>query len=148
MKIAIANDHAGVEYKNLIIKHLNEKGYETVNFGTDDSASVDYPDYAEKVARAIKSGVADSGILVCGTGIGMSIAANKFKGIRASVCGDCYSAEMTRKHNDANVLCLGARVLGIDLALKIVDSFLNSSFEGGKHARRLCKIENIESMND
>lgn len=148
MKIAIANDHAGVEYKNLIIKHLNENGYETVNFGTDESASVDYPDYAEKVARAIKSGVADSGILVCGTGIGMSIAANKFKGIRASVCGDCYSADMTRKHNDANVLCLGARVLGIDLALKIVDSFLNSSFEGGKHARRLCKIENIESMND
>ncbi len=144
MKIAIANDHAGVEYKNLLAKHLTEKGYDIINFGTDTALSVDYPDYAEKVAKAVQNKTADLGILICGTGIGMSIAANKFKGIRAALCGDCYSAEFTRKHNDANVLCLGARVLGCDLMIKIADTFLSASFEGGKHALRLDKIHNFE----
>lgn len=144
MKIAIANDHAGVDYKNLLVKHLTVKGYEVINLGTDTALSVDYPDYAEKVAKAVQEKNADLGILICGTGIGMSIAANKFKGIRAALCGDCYSAELTRKHNDANVLCLGARVLGSDLMIKIADTFLSASFEGGKHAVRLGKIENFE----
>ncbi len=144
MKIAIANDHAGVDYKNLLVRHLTDKGYEVINLGTDTALSVDYPDYAEKVAKAVQEKNADLGILICGTGIGMSIAANKFKGIRAALCGDCYSAELTRKHNDANVLCLGARVLGSDLMIKIADTFLSASFEGGKHAVRLGKIENFE----
>lgn len=144
MKIAIANDHAGVDYKNLLVKHLTDKGYEVINLGTDTALSVDYPDYAEKVAKAVQEKNADLGILICGTGIGMSIAANKFKGIRAALCGDCYSAELTRKHNDANVLCLGARVLGSDLMIKIADTFLSASFEGGKHAVRLGKIQNFE----
>lgn len=144
MKIAIANDHAGVDYKNLLVRHLTDKGYEVINLGTDTALSVDYPDYAEKVAKAVQGKNADLGILICGTGIGMSIAANKFKGIRAALCGDCYSAELTRKHNDANVLCLGARVLGSDLMIKIADTFLSASFEGGKHAVRLGKIENFE----
>ncbi len=144
MKIAIANDHAGVDYKNLLVKYLTVKGYEVINLGTDTALSVDYPDYAEKVAKAVQEKNADLGILICGTGIGMSIAANKFKGIRAALCGDCYSAELTRKHNDANVLCLGARVLGSDLMIKIADTFLSASFEGGKHAVRLGKIENFE----
>lgn len=144
MKIAIANDHAGVDHKNLLVKHLTDKGYEVVNLGTDTALSVDYPDYAEKVAKAVQAKTADLGILICGTGIGMSIAANKFKGIRAALCGDCYSAELTRKHNDANVLCLGARVVGSDLMIKIADTFLSASFEGGKHAVRLGKIQNFE----
>lgn len=144
MKIAIANDHAGVDYKNLLVRHLTDKGYEVINLGTDTALSVDYPDYAEKVAKAVQEKNADLGILICGTGIGMSIAANKFKGIRAALCGDCYSAELTRKHNDANVLCLGARVLGSDLMIKIADTFLSASFEGGKHAVRLGKIENFK----
>lgn len=145
MKIAIANDHAGVEYKNLLISHLQEKGYEVINFGTNTAASVDYPDYAKKVAECLQSKTADLGILICGTGIGMSIAANKFKGIRAAVCGDCYSAELTRRHNDTNVICLGARVLGSDLMMKITDSFLDARFEGGKHAVRLDKIKEFEN---
>jgi len=144
MKIAIANDHAGVDYKNLLVRHLTDKGYEVINLGTDTALSVDYPDYAEKVAKAVQEKNADLGILICGTGIGMSIAANKFKGIRAALCGDCYSAELTRKHNDANILCLGARVLGSDLMIKIADTFLSASFEGGKHAVRLGKIQNFE----
>ena len=144
MKIAIANDHAGVDYKNLLVRHLTDKGYEVINLGTDTALSVDYPDYAEKVAKAVQEKNADLGILICGTGIGMSICANKVKGVRAALCGDCYSAELTRKHNDANVLCLGARVLGSDLMIKIADTFLSASFEGGKHAVRLGKIENFE----
>jgi len=144
MKIAIANDHAGTEYKFKIKEHLEEKGYEVTDFGTDDTASVDYPDYAEKVANAIRNGQADLGILICGTGVGMSIAANKFRGIRASLCGDCFSAEMTRRHNDSNILCLGARVIGLDLAKRIVDTYVEACYEGGRHAKRLAKIEETE----
>lgn len=144
MTIAIANDHAGTEYKFEIIKYLESKGYTVLNYGTDDNASVDYPDYAKLVADAIKSGKADSGVLICGTGVGMSIAANKIDGIRASLCGDCFSAEMTRRHNDSNILCLGARVIGIELAKRIVDSYFSASFEGGRHRIRVDKINDLE----
>lgn len=147
MTIAIANDHAGTEFKFEIIKHLEDKGYTVLNYGTDDKASVDYPDYAKLVADAIKSGKADSGVLICGTGVGMSIAANKIDGIRASLCGDCFSAEMTRRHNDSNILCLGARVIGIELAKKIVDSYFSASFEGGRHQVRVDKINRLEKDN-
>lgn len=141
MKIAIANDHAGVDYKNQIVKMLTEKGHEVINFGTDEKVSCDYPDYAEKVANAVIDGTAEKGILICGTGIGMSIAANKFKGIRASLCADEFSAEMTRRHNDSNVLCLGARTLGVEIALRIVDKYISTNeFLGGNHARRISKL--------
>lgn len=147
MTIAIANDHAGTEFKFEIIKYLESKGYTVLNYGTDDGASVDYPDYAKLVADAIKSGKADSGVLICGTGVGMSIAANKIDGIRASLCGDCFSAEMTRRHNDSNILCLGARVIGIELAKRIVDSYFSASFEGGRHQSRVDKINRLEKDN-
>ena len=145
MKIAIANDHAGVEYKNSIVKMLEENGHEVINFGTDSNASCDYPDYAQKVARAVQQNTVERGILVCGTGIGMSIAANKFKGIRASLCADEFSAEMTRLHNDSNVLCLGARTLGIEVALRIVKKYISTTeFLGGNHARRISKFNDVK----
>ena len=147
MKIAIANDHAGTEYKKVIKAHLEELGHTVENFGTDETTSVDYPDYAEKVADAVTKGGFELGILICGTGVGMSIAANKVNGVRASLCGDCFSAEMTRRHNDSNILCLGARVLGIDLALRIVDTYVNTPFDGGRHARRIAKITALEEKN-
>lgn len=147
MKIAIANDHAGTEYKKILSDYLIKRGFSVINLGTDETLSVNYPDYAQKVAKSITSGEADCGILICGTGIGMSIAANKFKGIRAAVCGDCYSAEMTKRHNDCNVLCLGARVVGSDLMLKIADAYLDAEYEGGKHAVRLQKIAEFENNN-
>lgn len=145
MKIALGNDHAGTGLKFIVKEHLEKQGYEVINLGTDDTASVDYPDYAKKVASAVKSGEAELGILICGTGVGMSIAANKFRGIRASLCGDCFSAEMTRRHNDSNILCLGARVTGSDLALRIVDIYLKTPFEGGRHSARVAKIKEIEN---
>ena len=149
MKIAIANDHAGVDYKNQIVKMLTELGHEVFNFGTDEKISCDYPDYAEKVARAVLDGKAERGILVCGTGIGMSIAANKFKGIRASLCADEFSAEMTRLHNDSNVICLGARTLGIEVALRIVDKYISTTnFLGGNHARRISKYKDVTKKCD
>ena len=147
MKIAIANDHAGTEYKKVIKAHLEEAGHTVENFGTDETTSVDYPDYAEKVANAVTNGGYELGILICGTGVGMSIAANKVNGVRASLCGDCFSAEMTRRHNNSNILCLGARVLGIDLALRIVDTYVNTPFDGGRHARRVAKITALEEKN-
>ena len=145
MRIAIGNDHAGTEYKQIIAEHLTAMGIEVENVGCDDDKSVDYPDYAKAVAKRIQEKQADLGILICGTGVGMSIAANKFKGIRASLCCDCYSAEMTRRHNNSNILCLGARVLGIDLAKRIVDTYIDAPFEGGRHLRRLNKITDIEN---
>lgn len=145
MRIAIGNDHAGTEYKKIIAEHLMAMGIEVENVGCDDDKSVDYPDYAKAVAKRIQEKQADLGILICGTGVGMSIAANKFKGIRASLCCDCYSAEMTRRHNNSNILCLGARVLGIDLAKRIVDTYIDAPFEGGRHLRRLNKITDIEN---
>lgn len=136
--IAIASDHGGFAMKNDLIAHLRAKGVELEDLGCYSEDSVDYPVYAEKVCRGIQEGTYERGILVCGTGIGMSIAANKFRGIRASLCADCYSAQMTREHNDSNVLCLGGRTIGIELAKKIVDTYLSASFSGlEKHARRI-----------
>lgn len=143
--IAIGSDHGGFLLKEEIKKHLAEKGYEYRDFGTDSTASCDYPVFAEKVCSAIQSGECDKGILVCGTGIGMSMCANKCKGIRAAVCGDHFSAEFTRRHNDANVLCLGARVTGSGVALQLVDIFLTTEFEGGRHENRVSMMMELEN---
>ena len=142
--IAIGSDHGGYALKEQIKKHLDELGLAYRDYGTDSEASCDYPIYGEAVARAVAGGEAERGIVICGTGIGISISANKVKGIRAALCGDCYSAEYTRRHNDANVLALGARVLGEGLAEKIVDTFLSTDFEGGRHARRVALISALE----
>lgn len=142
--IAIACDAAGLDLKNAIKAHLDEKNISYVDYGTDSQASCDYPDYAQPVCEAIISGQSNSGLLFCGTGIGMSIAANKFHGIRACACSEGFSAEMTRRHNDANVLCLGGRVLGPGLAAQLVDTFLTTPFEGGRHQRRVDKITAFE----
>lgn len=142
--LAIGSDHGGFALKEEIKKHLAEKGVAFTDFGTDSEASCDYPVYGEAVARAVASGEYERGILVCGTGIGMSMVANKVKGVRCALCGDCFSAEMTRRHNDANVLALGGRTLGSGLALMIVDLFLNTPFEGGRHARRVALIHEAE----
>lgn len=144
MRIAIASDHGGFELKESIIKELLKKCIKTINLGTFSEGSVDYPDFALKVGEAINSREADLGILICGTGIGMSIAANKIDGIRCALCSDVYSAKMARGHNNINVLALGQRVLGNGLAMMIVDTFVTSHFEGGRHRRRLDKIKYIE----
>ncbi len=141
---AIGSDHGGYELKQAVMAHLKERGVEFRDYGTFSTDSCDYPDYGEAVARAVASGECERGIVVCGTGIGISIAANKVHGIRCALCGDCYSAEKSREHNDANMLALGGRVLGEGLALKIVDTFLDTEFAGGRHARRLAKIAAIE----
>lgn len=140
--IAIGCDHGGVELKDEIVKHLEKKGIECKDVGCYTSESCDYPVYAKKVTDLITSKECKEGILVCGTGIGMSMAANKVKGIRAAVCGDCFSAQATKEHNNANVLCLGARVVGPGLALKIVDTFLETEFSNGeRHIRRIDMLE-------
>ena len=142
MKIAIGNDHSAVELKNIIVKFLQEKGHEVLNVGTDSEESCDYPVYGRAVAKAVAAGECELGILICGTGIGISIAANKVKGIRAALCGDCFSAQATREHNDANILAMGARVTGPGLAVKIVDTFLHTDFSNDeRHIRRIAKIE-------
>ena len=143
--IAIGSDHGGYALKQEIMAHLRELGLEYKDYGTYSEESCDYPVYGEAVGRAVAGGECDRGIVICGTGIGISIAANKVKGVRAALCGDCYSAEMTRRHNDANILALGARVLGSGLALKIVDTFLQTEFDGGRHARRVELIRELES---
>lgn len=145
MKISMGCDHGGLLLKNAIKAHLLEQGHEVVDFGTNSTDSCDYPDFAIPAARAVASGACERGILVCTTGIGISITANKVKGIRCALCGDPLSAEMTRRHNDANILAMGARVLGPGLALKIVDTFLTTDFEGGRHARRVALISDIEN---
>lgn len=145
--IAIGSDHGGFQLKQAVMKHLEEKGLEYKDFGTFTSESCDYPIYGEAVANAVVSGECEKGIVICGTGIGISIAANKVKGARAALCGDCFSAEFTRRHNDANILAMGARVLGEGLALKIVDTFFGTDFEGGRHARRVEMIAGIEERN-
>lgn len=145
--MAIGCDHGGFELKQAVMKHLEQRGIEYKDFGTYTPESCDYPVYGEAVARAVASGEFERGILICGTGIGISIAANKVSGIRAANCGDCYSAELTRRHNDANILALGARVLGEGLALKIVDTFLDTQFEGGRHAKRIAMFADIEERN-
>lgn len=144
MKIAIGSDHGGFELKECIKEFLQGEGIEYKDFGTYDTSSVDYPDFASKVASAVVSGECDRGILCCGTGIGISIAANKVPGIRAALCGDCYSAKMSRMHNDANILCMGGRVVGKGLGVEIVKVWLETEFEGGRHQRRIDKILDIE----
>lgn len=149
-KIIIGADSAGFELKELLKEHLTEQGFEVLDVGCNSTASCHYPIFASAVATAVQANGADAlGILVCGTGIGMSMAANKYHGIRAAVCGDTFSARMTRMHNDANVLCLGARVIGAGLARDIVDLFTSTEFEGGRHATRvdmITKIENGETL--
>ncbi|MGB9822616.1 ribose 5-phosphate isomerase B [Thermodesulfovibrio sp.] len=144
MKVAIGSDHAGFELKEIVSHMLKNIGYEVVDMGTGSSCSVDYPDYAEAVAKAVSEGAVERGILICGTGIGMSIVANKFKNVRAALCNDLFTAKMSRLHNDANILCIGGRVVGKDLAMEIVNVWFNTSFEGGRHIRRLEKINLIE----
>ncbi len=144
MKIIIGCDHGGYGLKSQIIEHLTSQGIEVEDYGTNSDKPVDYPDYAEKVAKAVAAGKAPLGILICGTGIGMSIAANKVDGVRAALCDNCYSAQKAKEHNNANVICLGARVLGKGLALQIIDTFLASSFLGEYHTVRVEKIMNLE----
>lgn len=140
--LALGCDHGGFELKQEIKKYLDEAGIEYKDFGCDSLESCDYPEYAKLVANAVADGTCDKGILVCGTGIGISIAANKVKGIRAAVCTDCFTAEATRLHNDANILAMGGRVVGAGLAIKIVDTFLNTEFSGDeRHIRRISQIE-------
>lgn len=140
--IAIGCDHGGFELKQEIIKHLTKKGIDFEDFGCFSEASCDYTDYGKAVAEAVAAGKYEKGILICGTGIGISITANKIKGIRCALCSDCFSAEATREHNDANILALGGRVVGVGLALKIVDTFLNTPFSNEeRHIRRISKIE-------
>ena len=144
-KIYIGADSAGFTLKEEIKKHLSDTGYEIVDFGTDSEASCHYPIFANHVCKAVQGDANSYGILVCGTGIGMSMCANKHRGIRAAVCSDTFSAKMTRRHNDANVLCLGARVIGSCLATDIVDIFLENEFEGGRHKIRVDMMTDIEN---
>ncbi len=144
-RIAIGADSAGYELKGSVIAHLKEQGYEVTDHGTASSESCDYPVFACKVSEDVQNSPDTLGILICGTGIGMSMAANKHRGIRAAVCSDTYSARLTRNHNDANVLCMGARVIGPALALDIVDSFVGAEFEGGRHQRRIDMFVDIEN---
>ncbi len=148
MKIAIGNDHAGVEMKNHIIEYLEKKGHTLVNFGTDTTDSCDYPVYGKKVAVSVASGECERGILICGTGIGISMAANKVNNIRAAVCSEPKTAQLTRLHNDANIIAFGARIIDNDMAEKIVDEFLNTEWEGGeRHSRRVAMLSEIEKEN-
>ena len=145
MKIAIGCDHGGLEHKNAIKSHLEERGFEVKDSGIYEQQSVDYPDIAKKVCADILSGECERGILVCGTGIGMSIAANKIKGIRAAACSEHFSAKFTRMHNDSNIICLGGRVIGVGTAIELADIFVDTEFEGGRHATRVNKIKELEN---
>lgn len=142
--LAIGCDHGGFELKNHIMKHLEERGTAFKDFGCYDENSCDYPDIAKTVCEAVAGGECENGILVCGTGIGMSIAANKVNGIRAALCTDVYSAKMTKQHNNSNVICLGGRVTGRELAFMIVDTWLDETFLGGRHQNRIDKISELE----
>jgi ribose 5-phosphate isomerase B len=144
MRIALGCDHGGLELKNTIIEHLKGRNFEVKDFGTYTHESCDYPEYALNVSEAVARIEFDFGILICGTGIGISISANKVPGIRAALCSDTFSAHATREHNNANILALGQRAVGPGLALDIVDTFLNSKFEGGRHQNRIDKITAIE----
>jgi ribose 5-phosphate isomerase B len=140
--IAVGSDHAGFEYKRRIVELLRSQGFDVRDLGTTDASSTDYPDWGHAVARAVSSGEAASGVLICGTGIGMSIAANKHKGVRAAVCESATAARLSRQHNDANVLCIGERLTGWEQALDIVSTFLSTKFDGGeRHLRRVRKLD-------
>ncbi len=143
-KLVIGNDHAAVELKNQIMEYLTGKGYEVINIGTDSSESFKYPISGYKAAKMVASGEVDGGILICGTGVGISLAANKVDGIRCCVCSEPYSAKMSREHNNANMLAFGARVVGLDLAKMIVDTWLEAEFQGGRHQERVDMIMEIQ----
>ena len=146
MKIGIGNDHTAVEYKRIIAQYIRDTyGYDVINYGTDSADSFDYPIAGEAVANAVAKGEVDLGIAICGTGIGISLAANKVRGIRCAVCSEPYSAKLSRQHNNSNMLAFGARVVGIELAKMIVDAWLTASFEGGRHQRRVDLIMAIEA---
>ena len=148
MKIVIGCDHAGYNIKNAVKKHIEEKGYEVIDVGTNSSDSCHYPVYASAACQKILDGECELGILICGTGIGMSMAANKHKGIRAACCSDVFSARLTREHNDANMLCFGQRVVGIGLALDLVDAFLSAEYaNSGNHVTRVAMLKDIEDNN-
>lgn len=144
MKIAMGNDHTAIEMKKAVKAHLEERGIEVLDLGTNSTESCDYPAYGEKVARAVVSGEADLGIAICGTGVGISLAANKVKGIRACVCSEPYTAKLSRMHNDSNVLAFGARVIGDEMAKMITDAWLDAEYEGGRHQRRVDMVMDIE----
>lgn len=141
MKVIVGSDHGGFDLKNTIVSELKDKGMEVTDFGPESDASVDYPDFAKPLAEKVAAGEYDKGILICGTGIGMSISANKVKGIRCALVHDTFSARATREHNDSNILAMGERVIGKGLASDIVDIWLNTEFEGGRHEKRVRKIE-------
>lgn len=145
MKIAMGNDHTALEMKAAIKEHVEAKGYEVIDFGTNNTGSCDYPEFGEKVGRAVAAGEADYGIAICGTGIGIGIAAGKVKGIRVCTCSEPYSARLSRMHNDTNVLTFGARVIGVEMAKMIVDEWLDNRYEGGRHQRRVDQLTEIES---
>jgi len=144
MKFYIATDHAGIELKNFTVELLRQKGHEVIDLGPFDKERVDYPDYAVKVCESVLSDTASQGILICGSGIGMSMAANRFHGIRAALCHDAYTAKVARGHNDANVLCFGERIVGQGVAESILDAWIAGTFEGGRHCGRVDKIEDIK----
>ncbi len=147
MRIAVGSDHRGFEVKSRVLNLLHELGHETIDDGTDSTQSVDYTEFAARVSRRVAAGDVDRGILVCGTGIGMSITANKFCGVRAATCNDTVTAEISRRHNDVNVLCLAGDMLGSRNIEPLIRAWLETSFEGGRHARRLGKIAQIEHEN-
>ena len=144
MKLAIGNDHAAVELKREILAHLQSRGIEVVNVGVDTPDSCHYPVMGYKVAKLVASGQVDGGVLICGTGVGISLAANKVKGIRACVCSDPYTAKMSREHNNTNIIAFGARVVGVDLAKTIVDAWLDAEFQGGRHQLRVDMLDEID----
>jgi ribose 5-phosphate isomerase B len=144
MKFYVGTDHAGIDLKNFTVELLKAKGHDVVDIGPFSKDRVDYPDYAVKVAQSVLDDAASQGVLICGSGIGMSMAANRFKGIRAALCHDAYTAQVARQHNDANILCFGERIVGQGVAESIIDAWLASNFEGGRHCGRVEKIEAIE----
>lgn len=144
MKIVIANDHAAVNLKMEIMEHLKELGHEVINIGTDVPERCNYPDYGEKAARMVAAGEADCGVLICGTGAGISMAANKVRGIRAAVCSEPVTARLVKEHNNANMIAFGARIVGTEMAKAIVDAYLGAGFIGGRHAERVAMIRAIE----
>lgn len=148
MRIGIGNDHVAIELKNTIKEHLEQQGYEVVDFGTNSPERFDYPISGYKVGKAVASGDVDLGVLICGTGVGISLAANKVHGIRACVCSDPYSAKLSREHNNTNIIAFGARVVGPELAKMIVDEWLSATFEGGRHQRRIDMLAEIEETQN
>lgn len=144
MRIAIGNDHAATELKFVIADYLKELGHEVINFGTDGTESCNYPEYGERVGHAVADGEVDCGVLICGTGVGISIAANKVKGVRAAVCSDCATARLAKEHNNANIIAFGARIVGAELAKDIVKAYLEAEFLGGRHQTRIDMIHEIE----